>query len=75
MKDLENNKLVEIKESELEKEAFKITNGDVLNFDDCALTEKEALLKLREKIVDFNDCFKQPDSVEQEEDFQDCKKR
>lgn len=75
MKDLENNKLVEIKEAKLEKEAFKMTNGNVLNFDDCALTEKEALLKLREEVLSFDDCFKQSDSVEQEEDFQDCKKR
>jgi hypothetical protein len=64
MKNLEGTRILEIKESELEKKSISV--NDDYNFDDCALTETERLQKLKEnlsndqknnqQIDDFDDC-------------------
>ena len=60
MKNLEGIRLTEVKESELEKKSIVV--NDDCNFDDCALTEKERLEKLKNDLVHLND------------DYEDCRK-
>ena len=69
MKNLEGIKLSEIKESELEKKSIAV--NDDYNFDDCALTEKEYLQKLKEDIVDLSSTQINNQDID---DYEDCRK-
>ena len=69
MKNLEGIKLSEIKESELEKKSIAV--NDDYNFDDCALTEKEYLQKLKEDIIDLSSTQINNQDID---DYEDCRK-
>lgn len=69
MRNLEGIELSEIKESELERNS--ITVDDDYNFDDCALTEKERLEKIKKELIKI--CV--PQQNNQDDDFEDCRKK
>lgn len=69
MRNLEGIELSEIKESELERNS--ITVDDDYNFDDCALTEKERLEKIKKELIKI--CVSQQNN--QDDDFEDCRKK
>lgn len=74
MKNLEGIRNVEVKESSIEKASTHVLNTDPDNFDDCALTEKDQLRKLKEELLDFEDCAKRETDIELEESYDDCYK-
>lgn len=69
MRNLEGITISEVKESELEKKS--ITINDDYNFDDCALTEKERLQKLKEELIKLNADQKNNQNID---DYEDCRK-
>jgi len=81
IKNIEGIRNVEIPESQLEKTSVRVSETVDLKehgpdiFDDCALTEKERLEKLKEEILNFDDCVKTESGIFIEDNFDDCKKR
>lgn len=67
MRNFEGITITEIKESELEKKSISITDAD--NFDDCALTEKEKLQKLKQTLINASGYQNTQDKIE---NYDDC---
>lgn len=72
MRNLEGIIINEIKESELEKKSISIT--DDYNFDDCALTEKEKLQKLKQDLLNATTTQNIIQEFDESEDYEDCRK-
>lgn len=72
MRSLEGIKLTEISEAELEKKSISIT--DDYNFDDCVLTEKERLQKLKQELLNLNATQNNIQVGDDIEDYEDCRK-
>lgn len=72
MKNLEGIVLSEIKESELEKKSINIK--EAYNFEDCALTEKEKLQKLKQNLINTTSSQQITQDSDEFEDYEDCRK-
>lgn len=72
MRNLEGIVINEIKESELEKKSISIT--DEYNFDDCVLTEKEKLRKLKQDLLNATTTQNIIQEFDESEDYEDCRK-
>lgn len=72
MRNLEGIVINEIKESELEKKSISIT--DEYNFDDCVLTEKEKLQKLKQDLLNATTTQNIIQEFDESEDYEDCRK-
>ncbi len=73
MKNLEGIRLAGFKESELEKRS--IVENDYDNFDDCALTEKERLERLKEALINLSNSQKNNQDNDDVDDYEDCRKK
>lgn len=73
MINLEGIKLSEIKESELEKKSIAV--NDDYNFDDCALTKKERLEKIKQELINLNVQQQNPYNNDDVDDYEDCRKK
>ena len=72
MKSLEGITINEIKESELEKKSINIT--DEYDFDDCALTEKDKLQKLKQDLINARATQNTTLDFDKSENYDDCGK-
>ena len=72
MKSLEGITINEIKESELEKKSINIT--DEYDFDDCALTEKDKLQKLKQDLINARATQNTTSDFDKSENYDDCGK-
>lgn len=75
MRNLEGLKIIEVKEEDLEKQSMKVSEADT--YEDCALTEKDKLKKLKEELLEikyYEDCVKENDLTSEEETYEDCRK-
>lgn len=75
MRNLEGLKITEVKEEDLEKQGMKVSEAD--NFEDCALTEKDKLKKLKEELLEikyYEECVKENSLTSEEETYEDCRK-
>ena len=80
MKNLEGIRNVEVKESSMEKASMHVLNTGLDNFEDCALSEKDRLERIKAELINFEDCAKTSDDdsvkassdVEIEETYDDC---
>ena len=72
MKSLEGITINEIKESELEKKSINIT--DEYDFDDCALTEKDKLQKLKQDLINAVIAQNTTLDFDESENYDNCRK-
>ena len=68
----------EVSEKELEQKSIKVDESFNNNYDDCSIKnneeERKKLEALKEDLMNFEDCIKEPTN-EIEEDYEDCRKR
>lgn len=76
MRNLEGIKDIEVSEKTLEETSVKVSEMNADSFDDCALTEDTRLEQLRDEYeaTYFEDCAKTDESIEEEENYDDCRK-
>ena len=74
MHNLEGFSITEIPEEKFEKESMNISEGNNINYDDCAKTDEDRLKELKDlkEELTYDDCAKTINTKEEEDIYEDC---